>query len=209
MAKRPNMLLETYPNEFYPVDNSSCAASIAVYSKAFGKYHETVEKWRKNFAMFIDKKTNMLTQAVDEDMASVSEPRGSGSSLAAYFLIYLDTDLSRRLYEGCRNELLDKPLGFGLMNEYPKEFRHLPGDIDSGPLIWGYSISTTGFILATAKAYNDEQLFEAIFATAWIAGAPEFDENKLHWKTGGPLGDAILFAMLTAPESFNPQKEVK
>lgn len=209
MQKRPNMLLETYPTEFYPVDNTTCAASIAVYSKAFGTYTDTVKKWKNNFSQFIDPKTDMLIQSVNADMTHYSQPRGSGSSLAAYFLIYLDFDLSKRLYKGCRNELLDKPLGFGLMNEYSEEFRHLSGDIDSGPLIWGYSMSTTGFILASAKAHEDKELFDSIFATAWIAGAPEFNSRTMHWKTGGPLGDAIMFAMLTASKPFNLKQEVK
>lgn len=208
MQKRPNMLLETYPTEFYPVDNASCAASIAVYSKAFDKYTDTVKKWGNNFNLFIDPKTDMLIQSVNADMTHYSQPRGSGSALAAYFLIYLDTRLSKRLYKGCKTELFDKPLGFGLMNEYPEAFKHMKGDIDSGPLIWGYSMSATGFSLAAAKAHNDQTLFATLFATAWVAGAPELKGKRLHWKTGGPLGDTIMFAMLTAPKTFNPKKEV-
>ncbi len=202
MQKHSTMLLETYPGEYYPVDNTACAASIAVYNSAFGGYEKLLEKWQKNFRIFIDEKSGMLIQSVDAGMTEYSFPRGSGTSLAAYFLTYLDPYLAKELYRASRDQLLATYLGFALMREYPEEHKNERGDIDSGPLILGYSMSTTGFSLASAKTFQDRDTFDQIFATAWMAGAPEVKDGKFHWKTGGPLGDAILFAMLTVPTDF-------
>jgi hypothetical protein len=112
----------------------------------------------------------------------------------------VDPELSRSLYGALRRELGHRYVGFGVVNEYPAG-AHAGGrgDIDSGPIILGAGLSATGFSLAGARLWDDEVQFRAIWATAWLWGAPLERPHGREWVNGGPLGNALLFAMLTAP----------
>ncbi len=55
-----------------------------------------------------------------------------------------------------------------------------------------------GFALSGVKTHGDYPTFKRLFATAWGAGAPTRKGDRLNFVTGASLGDAILFAMLTA-----------
>ena len=105
--------------------------------------------------------------------------------------------MSRSLYEALQRSCYDLVLGFGAMREYAPGVAGR-GDIDSGPLVFGYGISATGFAIGSARVHGDHERFEALYATAHLFGAPVTLRGRISFLTGGPLGDAILLAMLTA-----------
>ena len=143
----------------------------------------------------------MLIQAVDGEGSAIDAPRGSGTALAVYFAAYVDPELSRSLYAALQAELGHRwfgPWGFGVVDEYPRG--HVGrGDIDSGPIVLGAGLSATGFALAGARLWDDNPGFRAIWATASLWGAPLDRGDAREWVVGGPLGNALLFAMITAP----------
>ena len=199
LESSPILLLETYPNERFPIDNAAAVGSIALYDRATGADHsQLIERWVANCReRYRDPQTGLLYQAVLSDGGRADAPRGSGTALAAYFLAHADPAFSRELYAAVR-ELGDSVLGFGFVREYP---RHMAGggDIDSGPVIFGYGVSATGFTLAGARMFGDEDYFGQLYATAHLFGAPKSTNQRTNFTTGGPLGNALLFAMLTAP----------
>jgi hypothetical protein len=147
-------------------------------------------------AAYIDKATGLLVQAVDADTGAPTDaPRGSGTLLAVYFLSFADMSLSRALWDAAERELGGSVLGFGVVREYPGGGR---GDIDSGPIALGYGVSATGFALAGARIHGDPARFGRLYATATLFGAPIDRGGIRRWTEGGPIGDAILFAMATA-----------
>lgn len=74
------------------------------------------------------------------------------------------------------------------------------GDIDSGPVILGYGVSASGFAMGPARSFGDRERYAGLYATAELFGAPQRSERHGHRHlTGGPLGDAVLCAMQTAP----------
>src|SRR5690606_34955446 len=82
--------------------------------------------------------------------------------------------------------------------------RHRRGDIDSGPLIAGYSISASGFMLGASLAHADTQTARSLLATFKLLGGLTSRDDaegaaRLSFVSGGPLADAIMLAMLTAP----------
>jgi hypothetical protein len=194
LERSPTMLLQSYPAETYPVDNAAVIASIASQHRAL------VEKWiarcRKDY---LDPKTGLLIQAVEPHSgAAADSPRGSGTALAAYFLSFADPAFSCDLYQAACKHLADTFLGFGVVREYPRHCREGRGDIDSGPVILGYSISATGFLIAGSRIHGDPDEFARLTGTAHLFGAPLRRGVRREYVTGGPLGNAILFAMLTA-----------
>lgn len=150
----------------------------------------------------IQLESGLLAQAADASSGAPRDPgRGSGTALAAYFLAYADHAMSAALYRAVHRELFRTIIGFGAILEHPSACEKCAGrvDIDSGPVVAGFGVSATGFAIGASRANDDRDAFASLYATSHLFGAP-FDEGATRtFATGGPLGDAILFAMLTAP----------
>jgi len=201
IERSPTLLIETYPGEVYPVDNAAAIASIALHDEVSGRPRRNlVDRWvRAARDHFIDPHTGLLVQAVARrDARVIDGPRGSGTALASYFLSFADEGLSRELHLAVRHELYDEVLGFGVVSEYPASHAGGRGDIDSGPIAFGYGVSATGFSLATSRIHGDRRMFERLYATFHLFGAPVDVEARRTHIAGGALGDAIALAMLTA-----------
>lgn len=202
LEQSPTLLLQTYPNEHYPVDNAAVISSIALYDRGTGQpARDLVRQWMTRCrSRYVDPEWGLLIQAVYPDGAPLDGPRGSGTLLGAYFLAYADREFSRELYAAARRHLARSVLNFGLVREYPPGNWGL-GDIDSGPVLLGFGVSSTGFMIATTRIHGDFVYFRQLAGTAHLAGSPYRDNGRLNWLTGTPIGDAILFAMFTAPKA--------
>lgn len=199
-------LVETYPSEVYPVDNTAALGALALHAKATRTAPSVglVRGLEAIRTRGVHPVSGLLAQAVDANSAEPRDPgRGSGTALASYFLAYADPALSASLYRAVRRELFRTIIGFGAVLEHPASCDDCAGrvDVDSGPLMFGFGVSATGFTIGASRVNDDRDAFGSLYATAHLFGAP-FDEGSTRtFATGGPLGDAILFAMITAPRS--------
>ena len=64
--------------------------------------------------------------------------------------------------------------------------------------MFGYGVSATGFGLAGSRMFGDKALFNQLYSTAYLVGAPVDRGAGREFVLGGPLGNAIMFALLTA-----------
>ena len=193
-------LLQTYPGEVYPVDNCAVIAGIAVYEQNHpGAYAELIAEWKATFReKYIDAASGLVIQAVNVRNGSPGDaPRGSGTSLGLYFLSFMNDPLAGELFASMQDEMTGHFLGFGGMREYARGTSG-HGDIDSGPVVFGFSMSATGFSLAGCRIFDDRERFRDLFATLHLCGAPLKRDGRVEFVSGGPLGNAIVFAMLTA-----------
>jgi hypothetical protein len=201
LGASPLHLLESYPREVYPVDNCAVIGSIGQHARVSGEDHTTLlQDWAARCReRWIDPKTGLLIQAINPmDGTPADLPRGSGTALGLYFLSFADPVLSRDLYDATRRELFGHFLGFGGVREYARSVRGESGDIDCGPIVFGFGLSPTGFLIGGTRLHRDDATLCDLYATAHLCGAPVIRKGRLNFVTGGPLGDAILFAMLTA-----------
>ncbi|MGE0784299.1 MAG: hypothetical protein AB7S26_01325 [Sandaracinaceae bacterium] len=196
----PIGLCETYPSEVYPIDNTSFFGALAVHDRVTGEDHRALLD--RLLATLVDRyrdpRSGLLYQSVDpDDGAPLDRPRGSGTGLAAYFLHFADPALSRALYGSIKDGLVTDAFGFATVREYP--LGELGGgDIDSGPVVLGQGVSATGFTIALARLHGDRATYHHLLATASLVGGRTSGEVT-RFALGGPIGDAMLFAMLTAP----------
>jgi hypothetical protein len=200
----PTGFVETYPGEVYPVDNASAIAALAVHAKAVGS--PSAPAVRRGLTTIrthgVDPATGLLIQAVNlEDARPRDTARASGTALAAYFLSFADEPTSRPLFRALERRQFRTVLGFGGMMEYPAGKEQRKGDIDSGPVVLGFGVSASGFAIGASRAHGDRDTFTALSATAHLFGAPLDENGTRTYATGGPIGDAILFAMFTAPRA--------
>ncbi|MFT3868965.1 MAG: hypothetical protein QM715_10955 [Nibricoccus sp.] len=196
----PAGILQTYPHENYPIDNASVLASLLMHQKEFGGGHGDVtapmlQRFQKEWR---DKKSGLLFQAFDGRSGSaIDAPRASGTALAAYFISFGERECAAELFQSLKQNCAGSLAGFGFIREYPEGLRG-QGDIDSGPIICGISPSGTGFAIAGCRIFRDRNLFVQLYRTAHLTGAPLSSGGRLQFVTGGPLGNAIMLAMLTA-----------
>jgi len=200
LEKSPNGLIATYPDEWYPVDNAPGIASIALHARNTSADHAAllVREEKLFRERYIDPKSGLLVQAVSVEGTPCDVARGSGTALGAFFLSRAYPWLGYEMYQAIRKNLGEVVVGFGAVREYPGGVKG-GRDIDSGPIVFGLGFSATGFTLGLARGYEDASFFGRLYASAVLAGAPVRSHGRLNFVTGGPLGNAILLAMLTTP----------
>jgi len=205
IAASPTGIVETYPSQSFPIDNMSGIASIAVYDRATGADHSAaLRAWVDNCRRrYVDHASGLLVQCIQSDTGRrLDKPRASGAALGAYFMSFADMTFSSELYDALAKSCGSGFAGFGLVKEYPPNVKAGQGDIDSGPVVLGISFSGTGFAIAGARVHGDYDFFRALYRTSYLVGAPLTRGNTQTYVCGGPLGNAIMLAMLTAGGSL-------
>jgi hypothetical protein len=148
LTASPLRLVETYPREVYPVDNAAVIASVLLHRQITHREREpALTEALANYAAggrWRDPKNGLLIQGVYvADGAPADHARASGTALAALFFAETEPALAREMYATLRRQVAGDVLGFGYMREYPEGGGS--GDVDSGPVLLGASISGTGF----------------------------------------------------------------
>lgn len=200
LRNSPTGLIETYPGEIYPVDNSPGIASIAIQGRVTGSdYSALLQREEQIYRThYIDPHTGLLIQAVNGKGRQIDAGRGSGTALSIFFLRRAFPDLSREMFAAMQKNLESGLFGFGAIREYSHGIWGT-GDVDSGPVIFGFSFSASGFGLSAARAFGDDRLFAKLYSSAAFAGVPRREDNRLEFLTAGPLGNSILLSMFTTP----------
>ncbi|MEO7331805.1 MAG: hypothetical protein ABI193_24730 [Minicystis sp.] len=201
----PTGLIETYPNEAYPTDVASVAAAIAVHGRVNGVDHrEVIARWAERVrGAQIDRASGLVIQRMGAlDGKPHDAPRGSGTGLAAYFAGFADRGTAELLTEGLRRQEASF-LGFGGIREYAPGHTG-KGDVDSGPVLLGISVSATGFALAPLRAFGHRDDFTRIYRTTALFGVPFDADGSSRFLTGGAIGNALLLALLTSGPELAP-----
>jgi hypothetical protein len=197
----PTALIETYPQEAYPTDVAAVAAAIAMHGRATGVSHvQVLSHWvRQMRAVHIDPASGFVHQRMSVTGVPRDVPRGSGTGLAAYYAGFVDRALAMELAAALLAHERSW-FGFGGVAEFDAQGGH--GDIDSGPVVLGVSVAATGFSLGPFRAYGHRDAFTSLFRTTTLFGLPTQSGGRFFFRTGGPIGNALLLAMLTSgPEA--------
>jgi hypothetical protein len=193
-------VIETYPGEAYPCDIAAVVGAVGQHARLTGTDRRALlaRMSRVYHERFTHRASGYLAQSVDP-LTGVAhhDPRGSGTALAAYFLSFADASLARELGGSLARTGHTTLAGFAAVREYAPGTGGL-GDVDSGPVVFGVSVSATGFALATARQMGDRERYRELFRTAALFGVPVRRGGGWRFVTGGPIGNAILLAMLTA-----------
>jgi hypothetical protein len=199
---QPLGIVQTYPGEAYPCDIAAIVGAIGQHARITGRDRSAlVGRMAAVYrGHWIDRDSGYLVQSLRVDGTALDAPRASGTALAAYFWSFADRSLAAELDTALLDVGAASLFGFGGIREYAPG--HVgSGDIDSGPVLLGVSVSATGFSLAAARRQGDAARFEQLVRTAALFGIPVAQAGRRRFVTGGPLGNAIMLAMLTARRS--------
>ena len=200
LERSPDGVIETYPGEAYPCDIAAVVGAVGQHARLTGADRRALlaRMARVYRERFTHRPSGYLAQSVGRgDASGEGTPRGSGTALAAYFLSFADAGLARELAGALARTGHVRLAGFGGVREYAPGASGR-GDVDSGPVLFGVSVSATGFALAAARQSGDRDRYRELYRTAALFGVPVARGEGRRFVTGGPIGNAILLAMLTA-----------
>ena len=208
------LFLPSYPQEVWPVDTFPAMLSLRGHTMLINnRYEPVIEAW------LAETKAELRQQAIPlanhRQAPFVQAPRGTSQALIQRFLPELDPAWAAESYVLFRRGFVTQRLGLPGVLEYPTLAQTSPaqtgqglakGDVDSGPLVAGVSLSATAVALGTAKLNGDEALHSAIWQASelvglsfiWRRGA----EQKRYWFGLLPVTDAFLLWSQTARPWF-------
>ena len=204
----PSGFLAGYPGQYWPCDTVVAAASLAAAAVLLDRpdWLATVRVWREEVAGPsgpVGPSLGLLPHRVDATGAALEGPRGSSQSIIQAFWPTIVSALGERpderSWELFRAAFVVREAGLVGVREYPLGTTGA-GDVDSGPLPLGVSLSASAVTLAAARANGDSALAADLSREAELLGLPVSWAGTRRYAFGAvPVGDAFLAWARTRP----------
>ncbi|MGY0501962.1 hypothetical protein ACWZHB_26040 [Nocardia sp. FBN12] len=199
--------LQAYPGQAWPVDSTVAIASLRLHDKLFGAdYTAVIDRWLEQAKSRLDPATGLLPhQVAPSDGSLMTGARATSQTAIHRFLPEIDPAFATSQYSRYRDQFLAYPGGFGpALREYPKGVDG-SGDVDSGPLVAGISLSATVVAQGAARVHGDRDLASAIGAEGELLGLPVSLPGSKRYAFGLlPIGDAFVVWSSTARPLTEP-----
>ncbi|MEO3775301.1 hypothetical protein ABGB16_00315 [Micromonospora sp. B11E3] len=193
--------LAAYPGQAWPVDSTVAVASLRLHDALLPpRFAPTVARWLDGVRQRLDPRTRLLPHRVDLATGAPAEvARATSQSVIQRFLVDVDPAFAREQYLRFRDRYVAAPLGLGpAVREYPDGMTGA-GDVDSGPLVLGVSLSATVVALGVAQSQGDAALAGALANYGELVGLPVDTPWTRRYALGAlPVGDAFLAWSKTA-----------
>jgi hypothetical protein len=174
-------LLESYSESVWIPDNCVAIASLyisdLVTQNGYTKYcTDWTDFIRENY---LDYKTNLLVSTVNvQNGDKLEEPRGSMIGWSIFFISKFNYGFAKELYLSYKQKFSVNTLLFRLFRERYKKWTISRGDVDSGPLILGFSVPANGFAYGNAIAMRDYKAAKKIGRLIRL-GAKKIDKDDI------------------------------
>ncbi|NIK56398.1 hypothetical protein [Kribbella shirazensis] len=177
--------LQAYPGQAWPVDSVVAIASLQLYDALVApRFGQVVRDWTAAAKLQLDPATGLLPHQV---VPQVSGARGSSQAMIQRFLVDIDPAFARTQYEIFKDKFVT---GLGV-REYPQGTSGT-GDVDSGPLVLGRSLSATVVALGAARVHHDP-FADRLAREGELVGLPVSGVKTKRYVFGAvPIGDAFL-----------------
>lgn len=205
-----NKCLLSYSYGIWIPDNTAGLASLKLYSLNTGsQYDKICKKWieyaKKNF---IDEETGLLCSTINIETGKIQEePRGSMIGWSIFFIYRFDKEFAEEQYATYKEKFSNNLGLIRLFKERYKDNRtDYYGDIDSGPIIWGYSIPAIAFAFGDAVAMKDWQNAKRLERVIKLGSKTERSNSEIKYKTRfinmeiSPLAEALILYFETMTE---------
>jgi hypothetical protein len=192
--RSPSPFLAAYPGQAWPCDSVVALAALRLHDTLFQpRYAELRARWLAAAQQQLDPATGLLPHRADLVSGQPLEgARGSSQSIIARFLVEVDPAWGQAQYARFRALFVDVVLGVPGVREYPRGTTG-PGDVDSGPLLAGISLSASAVTLGAALLHNDRALAAPLLHLSEFAGMPLSWQGQKRYALGLlPVGDAFL-----------------
>lgn len=194
LTRATTPFLDSYPGQAWPVDSVVLVAALARASELldFPEGREAVSRWRAEAVQWLDPALGLLPHQVGADGAVLEGPRGSSQALIQVFWPDIDPAGAAESWERWEEAFLTSVAGLRGVREFP-EGQSGSGDVDSGPLILGVSLSASAVGLGAAHRHGQDELAERLSRQADLVGLPFTWRGERRYAAGTlPVGDAFL-----------------
>ncbi|MBB4034388.1 hypothetical protein GGR21_000273 [Dysgonomonas hofstadii] len=202
----PFMNLESYPDAIWIPDNTVALASLKLHDANTGSgYGDICKRWIEYAKVhYIESKTGVLYSTVAAKSGeALEEPRGSMLGWSIMFIYQFDNEFAIELYNNYKKYFSFNLLAFRLFKERSNSFEISLGDIDSGPLFFGYSIPANEFALGGAVISGDVKTARQIERLIEFGASEKEENNELKYKIRfidmniNPMAEALVLNSLT------------
>ncbi len=197
IAQSETPFLQSYSGQAWPVDMYPAMVSLKAMSQLTGEetYERLIADWLAETQQYLDPATGLIPHRTEPFADS---GRATSQTLIVWFLAELDPELADETYRKFREQFVTRRLGIPAVREFPQGDNR-PGDVDSGPLITGVSLSATVVMLGAARMNGDDALATAIYQEGEAGGWPFSWQGKRKYGLGVlPIGEAFLLWTQTA-----------
>ena len=122
-----------------------------------------------------------------------------------HFLKDFDAAFATQQYEQARKHLIRPVLGLAAVREFPEGVKENP-DVDSGPVLFGFGPSASGFGIAAAAINGDEATAWQLAKASAVVGGPVLNNGELRYTMMPPVGQAVILFGKTCLMEFAGQK---
>lgn len=196
----PTPFLQAYRGQAWPVDSTVAVASLRLHDRVLGaRFGAVTDRWLTAVRAHLDPATGLLPHEVTPDGTQLDGARATSQAVIQRFLPEIDTAFAAEQYGRYRERFLAYPGGFGpALREFPHGTDGV-GDVDSGPLVAGISLSATVVGLGAARVHGDRELAAALGAEGELLGMPVNLPGSKRYAFGAvPIGDAFVVWSSTA-----------
>ena len=183
--------LQAYPGQAWPVDSTVAMASLSLYDELVApRFAKNTAAWVASVKKQLDPETGLMPH---QTAPVTTGARATSQSIIHRFLVEIDPGFARSQYEVFRDKFVTK-VG---VREYPKGIGG-KGDVDSGPLLLGISLSATAVTMGAARVQHDP-LADRLGREGDLLGLPVSGLRTKRYVFGLlPIGDAFVVWSATA-----------
>lgn len=199
LGRHPSPYLPSYHGMAWPTDTVVAIAALSLHDQLRPpRYAAAIRAWLQAIRPTLDPTTGLFPHQVDPmSGASIDGPRGTSSAIITAFLPDIDEALAHDQYGLFRETFVVTRLGLPGIRERADDadpWRPLieEGDVDSGPLVTGLSLSASAVAMASAARNQDPELAEGMRRAAELAGFPLGIREKRYLGGALPVADAFL-----------------
>ena len=195
----PALFPDSYPGAAWPADAVVGAAALHRCAALDPGYAGAAQAWLDRVRQRVDPATGLVPHA-----AGSAGARGSSTALMVPFLAQIDPDFAAGQYLRLRRQFGTRLAAAPVVREYPHGTGG-PGDVDSGPVVWGVSAPASVVGIAAARAVGDAETAEGLRATVEMLGLPLQVSGRRRYAGGQlPVGDAFLAWASSVPLAEPP-----
>ena len=188
----PTPFLHSYPGSSWPADTSVGVAALAIHDRILpARYEAVVKGWVARARALTHPDLGALSHTADPRTGAPGEVRGSSLALMARVLVDVDPDFAREQYRVLRDRFVRARWGAVGVLEYA-DGRSFGGDVDSGPLVLGYSGPALVVGMAAARANGDARLGRILLGVTELVGVPWGVGSRRYAAGLVPVGDAFI-----------------
>ncbi|GAA4355783.1 hypothetical protein GCM10023185_18960 [Hymenobacter saemangeumensis] len=200
LVAAPRHCLHSYPGGVWVPDNTVALASLQLHSDLTGSsYQAFCRQWVAYARQHLtDPRTGLLLSKPATRHQEAEEPCGSHLGWSIFFLYRCDPAFAAEQYRRYQQHFSTNFGPIRLYRERAGSYETSLGDIDSGPLVLGYSIPANAFAFGNAVALGDGRNAQRLRRVISIGSREITEGDELHYGVRfvdlsvSPMAEALL-----------------